>query len=57
MTPSDVPCPPPEFSVMTSQDILAFFDRYKFRDDLGHSLTLNQDFIDLVEFVKSQVTP
>jgi len=42
---------------MTSQDILTFFDKYKFRDDLGHSLTLNQDFIDLVEFVKTQVTP
>ncbi|WP_280517498.1 hypothetical protein [Alysiella crassa] len=33
---------------MTENEIIAHFERYGFRDEMGHELTLCRDFLDLV---------
>lgn len=36
---------------MTEKEIIAYFARYGFRDELGHELILCRDFLDLVSMV------
>lgn len=39
---------PTPFENMTESQIIAHFEKYGFRDELGHELILCRDFLDLV---------
>lgn len=43
------------FNDKTPEEILEYFKRYNFVDDQGHKLENCQDFIDLINLVKSKV--
>jgi hypothetical protein len=46
---------PAPFAEMTKEEIVAYvayFNRYDFKDELGHRLELCGDFLDLVDFAK-----
>ena len=40
------------FAEMTKEEIVAYFNSYNFKDELGHRLELCGDFLDLVDFAK-----
>lgn len=40
---------PPKFNRMSKEEVIAYFDSYKFLDQEGHSLALCDDFIRLIE--------
>lgn len=41
----------PQFSQMTSDEILSYFEKYDFRDEENHRLVLCDDFIALVNHI------
>ena len=43
---------PAPFEQMTEVEIITYFERYDFTDELGHQLTMCADFLDLVQFAK-----
>ena len=43
---------PAPFAEMTKEEIVAYFNLYDFKDELGHRLELCGDFLDLVDFAK-----
>lgn len=46
---------PAPFEQMTEAEIITYFERYDFTDELGHQLTMCADFLDLVQFAKRQI--
>ena len=45
---------PAPFERMSDAEIIAYFKRYGFKDELGHTLEMCGDFLDLVRFAKRE---
>nr|DAM85692.1 MAG TPA: hypothetical protein [Caudoviricetes sp.] len=45
---------PAPFERMSDTEIIAYFKRYGFKDELGHTLEMCGDFLDLVRFAKRE---